>query len=412
MPETELLTKFEYAHIQLLPEYNGTKNCSLDYFLARCDSFLANFKRDPSVPNAAIINDFLFNVIKSKLKGDACSVLDLDANLNYDRLKEKLIRKYGDVRDERLLTQEIANCYQKLNEQYPHYHERLESLTLQCSSLYKINYQGAILELKLRELEELSLNTFKAGVLEPYRSYLRYASVTDLAQALRVCRSYDNDRAHESYMDQLRGTQRISQSKTLLPTGHNPFTALKPAPFGRIQNQYVPQTKPNLPTSQNFQARPFPNQQPRPNWNPNFPQNPRPFVHSNQPPSKPSTTLNRPYPTPNNIGRRFAPLQQNPTYPKPMSGVSTVRGNVNSHAEFLESPQLESPKFEEYFSTETENETQTEVPCFQEAYDYNYPPNEYNTQDIASYFPNEHVHNSSTDHQQDFHLAQQSQSKT
>lgn len=88
--ENELLSKFEYAHIQLLPEFNGSSSCSLDYFIARCDAFLNTFRRAPTVQNGGIINEFLFNVVKSKLKGDACSVLDLEANTSYERLKEKL----------------------------------------------------------------------------------------------------------------------------------------------------------------------------------------------------------------------------------------------------------------------------------------------------------------------------------
>ena len=121
MAHPDLLSKFEYAHIQLLPEFDGTSSCSLDYFIARSESFLNNFKRTGSVQHAELINDFLFNVIKSKLKGEARAILDIEANSSYEKFKEKLITKYWDVKDERLLLKEICNCYQKVNENYSSY---------------------------------------------------------------------------------------------------------------------------------------------------------------------------------------------------------------------------------------------------------------------------------------------------
>lgn len=403
MSNTELLSKFEYAHIQLLPEFNGSTSCSLDYFIARCDAFIHNFKRAPAAPNAEIINEFLFNVIKSKLKGEACSILDLDANSSYERFKEKLIRKYGDARDERLLIQEISNCFQKLNEKYPNYHDRVESLKLQCASLYKINYQGAILDLKIRELEELCLNTFKAGIMEPYRSYLRYAQVQDLGQAIRVCRSYDNDRAHESYMDQLRNGHRIPQNRVTPNTSHNPFAAQNST--SHFRPQHTPQNR----THEQFTPRPFLGPQQIQKWNPSAPPNPRPFIQSNPHPSRPTTPMNRPYPTPNNIARRFAPSQRDQSYPKPMSGVSTMRGNVNSHSESHTNTQQKIPIHEIDFSTEIENEFQTHIPYSTDEDDTAYVYEHFENQVDTACSPNEQE---SEGYHQDFHLAQQSRSKT
>lgn len=401
MSVTELLTKFEYAHIQLLPEFNGSSSCNLDYFIARCDAFLTNFKRAPTAPNATLINDFLFNVVKSKLKGEACSILDLEANSSYETFKEKLIRKYGDVRDERLLVQQISNCYQKINEPYSTYYDRLEALKLQCKSLYKINYQEGILELKLRELEELCLHTFQAGIMDPYRSYLRYARVTDISEAVRICRQFDNDRAHENYMDQLRNGQRTPQNKLTVNASHNPFAAQKFVPSRNAQHSYTlpsrPQYSPQMRTNDQFTPRPFQNYQPRPNLNPNTPTNPRPFAQSNPQPSRPITQMNRPYPTPNNIGRRFSSSQPNSNFPRPMSGVSTIRGNVNSHVEFP----TEIPPHDPDFLTEFDDQT----------YD-NYFNDEYDTTFIPDEMNNVPTEQSNEEQNQDFHLAQQSRSKT
>lgn len=50
------------------------------------------------------------------------------------------------------------------------------------------------------------------------------------------------------------------------------------------------------------------------------------------PPEQKTPALSRrPYSSPGNIGRRFS--QTHPSFPKPMSSVSTIRGNLNSHFE-------------------------------------------------------------------------------
>ena len=360
MSETELLSKFEYAHIQLLPEFDGTPSCSLDYFLARCDSFLSNFHRATTVPNAGLINEFLFNVVKSKLKGEARSILDIEANVSYDRFKEKLVRKYGDVKDERILLKDIANCYQKHGESYTDYYERLTSLVLRYKSLCKINYKDQVLDLKLKEIEELSLTTFRAGIFEPYRIYLRYAQIGDLSHALRVCRSYDNDRAYENYMDQLRGSQKTSQIAVNKTSNirHSPNGFRNPIsnPF-MFSNVPQPLTYYRPTTGQPLTYRPTTpppyNNQVQVTQRPNLPVPSHTHQIRNTPPStaqwtaptpsnlgqvdqKPAIPSSRPYPNPNNIGRRFSQTQT--SFPKPMSGISTIRGNYNHHFESEENP--------------------------------------------------------------------------
>lgn len=361
--ESELLSKFEYAHIQLLPEFDGSSSCSLDYFIARCDSFLTNFTRIATAPQASLINEFLFNVVKSKLKGEARSILDVEANCSYVTFKEKLIRKYGDVKNEHILLKEISNCFQTRRETYMQYHERLDSLTQRYKNLCKINYSEPILALKLSEIETLSLNTFKAGILEPHRSYLRYAQITDFSQALRICRSYDNDRAYESYMDQLRDSDGQNLSKF-----NKPYLP----PINRFPSPHLNRTYPNQkpvniprPTTQlnpaSTSAQNLPNYPPRlptPNEvRPNLQPVPKPN-HSAQ------NSFRRPYPTPNNIGRRFGP-QNHSSFPKPMSGISTIRGNMNAH-EIVEDDPADFYYNEDFhnYPRELENEIESDPAYF------------------------------------------------
>ncbi len=49
----EPLTKWEMAHINLLPEFNGTSDCNLDYFLVQCELFCEIFidLRKPRMQN-------------------------------------------------------------------------------------------------------------------------------------------------------------------------------------------------------------------------------------------------------------------------------------------------------------------------------------------------------------------------
>ena len=357
MAHPDLLSKFEYAHIQLLPEFDGTSSCSLDYFIARSESFLNNFKRTGSVQHAELINYFFFNVIKSKLKGQARAILGVEANSSYEKFKEKLITKYGDVKDERLLLKEISNCYQKVNENYSSYYERLSALVLRYKSLCKINYSSHVLELKLKEIDEISLSTFKAGTLEPYRQFLRYAQITDLSHALRICRSYDNDRAYENYMDQLRGTPKQSShsfNKTYLNKSHqmeirnpisNPY-AISNFPVHNKQSWNPIQPRSHLPQAQNSNtARVTPTNIPQfnnvtSNIRPTFSQNTPMSIRQNIQEQRPLNPVKKPYPTPGVLGRRFA---TQPQFPKPMSGVSTVRGNFNSHSEVDEEIMYPNP---------------------------------------------------------------------
>lgn len=400
MAFNDIISKFEYAHIQLLPEFDGTASCSLDYFLARSESFLRNFQRPEGAPQAELINEFFFNVIKSKLKGDARSILDVEANSSYNRLKEKLMRKYGDMKDERLLLKEISNCYQKLSEPYADYHERLCSLVLRYTNLCKINYQAGILGMKLKEIEELGLNTFKSGLLEPYRSYLRYCQVADLDSALRSCRSYDNEKAYDKYIDQLRFSHkqphpsyRSNYEQVPLP---NPFVAPIFSPRQRPQNQNFSRA-PMQGTSQAFsnQNRMTPLQAPQYNHPPDTRQAAqisRPTGQIALPP-RPVGQGARPYPTPTNIGRRFTP--QDPSrFPRPMSGVSTIRGNLNTHYE----PEDEFS----YLSNTCENAEDS----YDIVNDYEYCP-----ENDQSYLPTDQFDIDETN-QQDFHKAQSSRSKT
>lgn len=247
----EPLSKWEMAHINLLPEFSGTSSCNLDYFLAQSETFLRNFQRPAQTPNAELTNAFLFNVIKSKLKNEAQSVLDIETNSNFSILKERLIRKYGDARDEHILFREISNCCQLRNENLQDYYDRLNHLLVKYKVTLKLNYQSPILEMKLQEGDTKCLNAFRAGVLNPYREYLRYANLTDLSQAFRSCRDYDNERAYENYMDSLRNNQKPN----LLP--HN--------------QQFKTSKPPEFPFSNHFST-------PRPSGftPPRFPQNPPP----------------------------------------------------------------------------------------------------------------------------------------
>ncbi len=330
----EPLTKWEMAHINLLPEFNGTSDCNLDYFLVQCESFLRNFHRSPETPNAELTNMFLFNVVKAKIKGEAQSVLDVETNSNFERLKEKLIRKYGDARDEHILFREISNCCQKRNESFLEYHDRLNQLLIKYKSTLKLNHQNPILEMKLQEADGKALGAFRAGILNPYREYLRYAQITDLSQALRACRDYDNERAYENYMDSLRNNQKqnLPTPNQQVKTNQTPtfnFRSSFPTPF--THSNFTP----NMSRFQPMPHRPEPSRvlpphvsQPQNHTQQNLHRSPliRP------PQFRPPVGQGRPYPHPLQIGRiHDPPNQPQGNRQTPMSGVSTIRQNANYH---------------------------------------------------------------------------------
>ena len=349
----QILSQWEMAHINLLPEFNGTSSCNLDYFLVQCETFLRNFQKSPETPNAELINTFLFNVVKSKIKGEAQTVLDIETNLSFVSLKEKLIRKYGDARDEHILFREISNCWQLKNENFQEYHDRLNQLLIKYKSSLKLNHHSPILEMKLHEADSKALNAFRAGVLPPYREFLRYTNLTEFSQALRACRDFDNERAYENYMDSLRHTPKSSSTSAptfefnqphMQNTRHNfhiPFNNFSNTQFSPRHHQFY--NRPQIQNNQPEPSRPIQTNHPPQNLHQSpllrnaQKQHPRPFI-----------SQNKPYPNPQHVGRIYSPQQ----HTTPMSGVSTIRGNFNSHSEFNDVPSEflclnESEQFEE-----------------------------------------------------------------
>ncbi len=103
---------------------------------------------------------------------------------------------------------EISNCCQKRNESFLEYHDRLNQLLIKYKSTLKIESSKSHPRNEVTGSRRKSFRRFRAGILNPYREYLRYAQITDLSQALRACRDYDNERAYENYMDSLRNNQK------------------------------------------------------------------------------------------------------------------------------------------------------------------------------------------------------------
>lgn len=74
--------------------------------------------------------------------------LHFEANSSYKKLKEKLASKYADGKNKQILLKEISNCFQKYDELYAHYHERLNSLALRyktyVNKLFTLNIRFKI----------------------------------------------------------------------------------------------------------------------------------------------------------------------------------------------------------------------------------------------------------------------------
>lgn len=165
-------------------------------------------------------------------------------------------------------------------------------------------------------------------------------------------------------MDQLRSPKKFqhstpnkdthskSPSNDFRNTMHNPFTYRNLFP-----NRPPPQRVQQLPPPQHVpQFMPRPPTQNQPSSLPQY-VSPNPVQQNFMPSARrnlqPQRMPNRPYPTPNNIGKRF---QNNPSHP--MSGVSTIKANLNSHLETREDtfPEDAFPEeTEQSFSSEYDN---------------------------------------------------------
>lgn len=254
---------------EMLPEYSGgSKN--LAYFIRQVDYYISLLRRPDE---HCLFNKLLFEQVKSKLVGEARDVLITSNCTNWSQIKEALLHRFGDPRSEELLVNDLATCYQKNNETYETYFERIKhklQVLLEHVTIRTPNNDIRISKENMYTSQALSV--FKSGILEPYCSHLLNLPIATLEQALFECRRYDNNKSQISFMNFMRNKSKpgnnsnnISKSNFRQMTNVRSYPQLHPSHFYphnnfAYNNSLVPQSySNNTPhSSQNPQTSQFP----------------------------------------------------------------------------------------------------------------------------------------------------------
>lgn len=323
---------------QTLCEWQPGNN--LAHFIAEVDE-LINYcegKLSPSLQFA------LNKIIRSKIRGEAGDFLSCVNADGWDRIKTHLLQRYGDQRDEKILSHNLRTCVQLNYETHNQFYSKIIKTLHELIQHIQITISDKNLaEYKIYEYNQTAKDVFLSGVKEPYRSYLRYQNFTTLEQNLNACNTYDNQAQQFGYYDYLRNQGRIGQKQNAKPMA--PQTKNQFIPNFSNQNQVLRNhTQPSFskPFEQQATPRPFLGSINKP-----LPKTP---LHTNRQVfgthNKPKNPWQTGKPTSNQIRSSQPP-------PTPMSTTSrnTFRSNWTQHQKPF---QTERMIVEELFNAENE----------------------------------------------------------
>lgn len=214
-----------------IPEYHPGGNLSL--FIQKVDKLLEYLSGRLTPTLAYIVQD----TIQLKIKGEAENFIACLNPSNWDDIRSALLRKYGDQRSEEILANELRKVTQFKGESYSDFYSKIIVAFNKIMEHLQLNiHDQNIIVFKRHEYSQLAVNTFKYGILEPYRSYLKHFQITSLEEGLQMCNKYDNEKIQEEYHEFIR---ERSQRK---------FTSNKPPhkTFSFPQNNNFQNSTPNF----------------------------------------------------------------------------------------------------------------------------------------------------------------------
>lgn len=331
-------SKFAEINIakEIVPKYEGG-NKNLSYFLQQCEKFISAYKDSTPGQEQSTYNKLLFEICCSKLSGAARDTIVVSNCSTWTQVRTELLNRFGDQRNETLLENDLMTCYQLPNETYDSYFERIKAKLQQLLEHVNLREADQNIRIYKKSMYDLrALNTFQAGLLEPYRSFISYKAAVSLEDCLVQLRNYDNHKQQVNFLNFIRQKKPLAPQKSfVMNKPHTPSPANPPA-FVQV---------PNFQTTHNAyptQFNRFDQQSTRiPNTSP-FPRGP---VQVNRKPAE-STSFG------NNANK-----QQTFPKPTPMSicTATTAKPSVNSpyrHPNFFRS--TGPPKFtvEELYNME------------------------------------------------------------
>ncbi|GJQ70847.1 hypothetical protein Trydic_g770 [Trypoxylus dichotomus] len=187
----------------IIPIYEG-RSKNLSYFLQQCEKFINSYRIESAGPTSTH-NKLLCEISSSKIRGTARDVLVVANCTNWSQVREILLNHFGDQRNETLLENDFITCFQLANETYHQYYERIKSKLQQLLAHVKLREVDANIRIYKTNMYELrALNTYQAGLLESYRSFISYKSPVSLEDCLVHLRNYDNHKQQVNFLNFIR----------------------------------------------------------------------------------------------------------------------------------------------------------------------------------------------------------------
>lgn len=206
---------------EIIPQYEGgSKN--LSYFIQQCEKFINTYKVMTAGQEQCTLNKLLFEICCSKLTGAARDTLVISNCTTWSQVKDALINRFGDQRNETLLENDLITCYQLANESYDQYYEKIKcklQILLEHVNLREVDPNIRIYKNNLYNTR--ALNTYQAGLLEPYRSFILYKSPVSLEDCLVHLRNYDNHKQQINFLNFVRQKTPNKPSKFQETKNHN-----------------------------------------------------------------------------------------------------------------------------------------------------------------------------------------------
>lgn len=360
-------TELNIAKETIPPYEGGSKN--LSYFIQQCDKFIVNYRNNAAGQENCTHNKLIYEICCSKLIGAARDTLVVSNCTTWTQVKEALLTRFGDQRNETLLENDLITCFQLHNETYDAYYERIKSKLqhlLEHVSLREVDNNIKIYKTNTYNLRALA--TFQAGLLEPYRTFISYKSPVSLEDCLVLLRNHDNHKQQVNFLNFVRQKNDSRHTKAPIPprTHHAPTFHQVPQPSANFHYLPRPQPTPHAPaTRPNF---PLPNRTP-------FPSGP---VNVFKKPAQSVNAVNA-----NNFGKNQTNNAQSKLTPMSVSTTHTARPNSNFAQRFNQGNNFfrsTGPRdiiVEELFNVENQ-EQQYEHESFEHTPDY--------TQDQSYYY--------------------------
>ena len=198
--------------LKTLPYFNADDNLPL--FIAKVEDTIATLHTFTLTP---FQNALIKQSILSKIKGQATANIFLENTSDWPQIKKALIKYYGDHRNENLLNSNLRQSKQSVNEttiQFYHKINEAQNALIQFSQLHLTNEE--ILKYEINKIKTTSLEQFRIGIREPYRTILSYANPTTLEEALLKCHEYDNNQTA------IRQLHNFQNPKPNIPIRNNP----------------------------------------------------------------------------------------------------------------------------------------------------------------------------------------------